>query len=149
MVNIGTKEEDVVLTITSNELGINIRDEFSLDDEPFDSNSRVNKNYYLDIGNVKQGSYTIKIKADYEDKEEVKMVSLNVAECKASGKGLGENINVEVTRAENPLGTSQEQEKQDNNYSFTESYGSLIFVVSSLFVVLAVFLFTLFAIIRK
>lgn len=84
IINMGTSDEDdTVLTVTNEELEISARDQFDLDRDPFDSDSRYSNSYTIVVPKeVDAGTYPISIKVTYDDggKTTEEIVELEV-EC--------------------------------------------------------------------
>lgn len=138
LVNIGTKEEDVKLTIENTEAGIYIEERFTLEDDPFDDDSTFEKEYRILIDNIEEGTYPIIIEADYKDEGETETVYVDVKECE------------EVEEKEDKIEIKIEEPKTENKQpapaqkSFLKSYGSIIFVLAV--IVLGLIIFTVTAV---
>ncbi|MCF7860658.1 hypothetical protein K9M79_00305 [Candidatus Woesearchaeota archaeon] len=82
--NFGTEDQDeVVLTIYSNDLDFDVREFFELTADPFDSDSEFIKSYYVNANNLKTGTYpiTIKLYRDTDNLEDTKTINVQVRDC--------------------------------------------------------------------
>lgn len=83
VVNLGTEKENVNLEISNAELGINIKEYFNLDNDPFDDESKFKKTYLITIPNEqREGEYPLKINAVYNSESEEKIIALIIEGCK-------------------------------------------------------------------
>tara|TARA_Y100000310_G_scaffold331837_1_gene406176 strand:- start:1794 stop:2795 length:1002 start_codon:yes stop_codon:yes gene_type:complete len=68
IVNIGTSDEDVELYIQNNDLNINERMEFSLSEDPFDSDSSFKERVLIDVpDDIGSGGYPLRLRIQYDD----------------------------------------------------------------------------------
>jgi hypothetical protein len=146
LANIGTKEEDVDLIINNDALGINIHKGFNLDNDPFDEDSKFQKEYRLVIDDANEGIYPIKITAEYEDKKEEETVNLEIEGCTQASEKT-EDIDVQVTQ-ENPSvivgkNTIQLPAKKPTQY------GGLVFALGLISVALIIILITALMVFRR
>lgn len=85
VVNIGQdNEDDVVLTIQNDDLSINVKKSFELDNDPFDEDSKYKMTVPISLpSNFPVGSYPIIIKAYYDtdNLDDYKTVDLKVEKC--------------------------------------------------------------------
>lgn len=81
LMNTGTNDEDVVLTVINGELGINEEVKFNLDDNPYDRDSKRVTNFDLRIPDgAKEKSHSLAIQATYSSRKVTEMVNL-VIKC--------------------------------------------------------------------
>lgn len=144
LANIGTKNEDVKLTVLNSDLGLNIEENFTLDKDPFGDGSKFRKQYELHVNNVKEGSYPIVIKADNGNKNIEETVNLAVTKCQSNTK---EDVGITVVRK--PTVATQEKPSVNKTPRLMNNYGSLILLSGILFVCLIVFIITAILIFRK
>ena len=112
-VNIGTEEENVVLNIINNDLGINKQSSFKLGKDPFDEESRHTASFTIQIDSgIKAGTYTILVKANYNTKTAEKTAELKVEDCEA---------NKIETKTEQPISSSQQSQKTAEKTPITAS----------------------------
>ncbi len=116
LVNIGTKEEDVVLQIVNSDLGLNVKKEFTLSEEPFDDDSRFSELIPIKINNeVKAGEYSITVKASYnKGNDEVK-----------------ETLNLVVKDCDNNIVEETEEEEVVEDNSMEEVTGAVVYEETS------------------
>jgi hypothetical protein len=81
VVNIGTKDQDVVLTIENSDLGLKIEEKFTLDKDPFDSDSQYKGFYSFGVNEVAAGSYPIEISMAYSGQKLKETLNLDVEAC--------------------------------------------------------------------
>jgi hypothetical protein len=80
--NIGEKEEDVVLMISSSQLDINKQVTFELSEDLDDDDSRNDDSYGFIVGkDVEAGVYPVNVRAEYGSKSETKILNLEVIDC--------------------------------------------------------------------
>jgi len=86
VVNTGSDDEDdVELTISNDELGIDRKDIIDLDNDPFDKDSTFSQSYLIQLpDNFEPGVYPILIRASYNRGKDAieKVVKLTVENCK-------------------------------------------------------------------
>ena len=84
LINMGTeKEDDTVLTVTNEDLEISVREQFDLDDDPFDGDSKHSNTYTIAVPkDAEAETYPVNIKVTYDDgaKTTEKNIDLEV-EC--------------------------------------------------------------------
>jgi hypothetical protein len=81
IVNLGTSEEDVALTITNDKLNINMLESFTLNEDPFVKDNRFRKTYKLQLpDDTNPGKYIFFADLAFEGGLEREIVQLNV-EC--------------------------------------------------------------------
>lgn len=102
VINIGSRtEEEVVITVKSSALGINLAErDIEVGEDPEDDDNEYEKTFKINIADtVKAGTYTIETRTYYdEDKlEDLKRDTLQVKDCKeATPEKKGEEEEVEV-----------------------------------------------------
>jgi uncharacterized membrane protein len=81
--NIGTKDEDIELSVYNTELGINQKQTFTLDEGNDEDDIKATKITTLDLKDVKAGTYTFYVKAAYDSNNKQKTASfaLKVEDC--------------------------------------------------------------------
>lgn len=92
--DIGANDEDVILTIKNDQLGIRIQDNFEMSSDYDDDDFEVEKSYLLDFSSAPTGTYPISIIAENEDNDNLgsQTVSVIVRDCGSeptSGTGTG------------------------------------------------------------
>jgi len=111
-VNFGINDEDVKLAISNQELGINIRESFKLNKDPFAKDNSFSKSYSIKLpANINPGTYTLFAGLSYGDKIESSTVKLNV-ECndlndKNSEEMQSTTNNPTKSKNNNPLPTTE------------------------------------------
>jgi hypothetical protein len=107
--NIGEKDEEVLLTISNEELNIDIQEKFDLD-EGDEDDSVYQKEFFLNIPNISPGEYELEINLDYsEDVRED--LTLTIEDCDQPS-----NLNQLITgKAINPLSKNSNQKSSTNN----------------------------------
>jgi len=85
VINMGTSDEDnTVLTIINEALGLSKRDTFDLDNDPFDSDSKFSNSYPITVANDQEpGTYPVNVKVTYSDGSKIaeKNIDLVVEAC--------------------------------------------------------------------
>ena len=84
VMNLGTSQEDVIMRVGNDNIGLNKQISFSLDDDPFESESKYSTSIPIQVrGDVEAGTYPILIRAEYSDGAETKdtNVDLVVEDC--------------------------------------------------------------------
>ena len=85
ILNLGKKEEDVELFITSSALSIDYYTNFTLSEDPDDSDNDYSNMFDFSIDSkLAAGSYPIDVRTSYSSKTETKTLNLLVQECKES-----------------------------------------------------------------
>ncbi len=125
VINIGSRtEEEVVITVKSSALGINLAErDIELGDDPDDDDNEYEKTFQINIANtVKAGTYTIETRAYYdEDKlEDLKRDTLQVKDCTEATPEEKKDEEVEV------ITPPEEEEKEvtppvEEKKKFTET----------------------------
>jgi hypothetical protein len=133
--NIGEKDEEVLLTISNEELNINIQEKFDLD-EGDEDDSVYRKEFFLDLPNISPGEYELEINLDYsEDVRED--VTLTIEDCDQSS-----TINQLITgKAINPLSKSNNQKSStstNSNFFVQDNAIVIILVVFIIIFILAI-----------
>jgi hypothetical protein len=94
IVNIGNADEDVELNIVNANLGIDFTSAFELDDNPDDSDNRLQKLYK--IGYLREdavpGVYTFIVEATYDDGSESESTSTSVTVLECSGSASSQQM---------------------------------------------------------
>jgi len=137
LANIGREEEDVELSIINNELGISLNDKFTLDDDPFDKDSKIRKIYKMITGEVEEGVYPLSIKAEYDSNTLTKTIDLGVKGC-----GPEEEIeDEEVVELEYKTNSEPEEKKEEDiNPTIVALSGVLGLLVIAFIIVLVIVL---------
>ncbi|MFH1641829.1 MAG: hypothetical protein ABIC04_02935 [Nanoarchaeota archaeon] len=138
LVNIGKDAEDVSLSVSNYDLGIILQDDFTLDEDPFDEDSKYNHKFSIFVQDAKEGIYPLTIKAAYGSKDETEIIDLIIEGC-ASEKIVVEPVMEEpgyavieehvMEPSANPVRVSAKET------SFWERYGSVT-VISAIFFIL-------------
>lgn len=81
--DIGANDEDVILTIKNDQLGIRVQDTFEMSSDYDDDDFEVEKSYLLDFSSAPAGTYPISIIAENDDNENLgsQTVSVIVQDC--------------------------------------------------------------------
>ncbi|MFH2028377.1 MAG: hypothetical protein ABIJ08_04525, partial [Nanoarchaeota archaeon] len=137
LVNLGKDKEDVTLEITSSELSINKKEEFTLDDDPFDDESEFKKKFVLVIDETSQGIYPIQLKAVYGGDDIQETINMEVRSC-AEEEVIGEDEEDMIIAndiKENVIVNPSVQTKKQE-YDYLEQYGTAIVVGIIMMIVL-------------
>lgn len=121
--NIGSNDEDVSIRIESEELSINnLLEDFTLIEDTEDEESKLSHIFSFDIGDIKPGTYPIKVTLTYDDDEKVeeKTSEITVTDCILS-RSASEDVNndndaddsdvqiLQSTQNAEPLDNSEEE----------------------------------------
>lgn len=84
--NIGTKDEDIEMTIYNTELGISEKASFDLDEGDDEDDIKTRKTFILDLADAEAKTYTFYVKAEYDegDEQETKTFKIKVEDCPTS-----------------------------------------------------------------
>ncbi len=136
LINLGTENEDVELTISNPDLGIDIRDNFELDEDPFDDDSKYRRKFNL-IVDASEGLYPILATADYGDGEESASVNLNIAACVSEQEEEAED---EEDEEEELIPIYVPIDEQYSDPGFWDEYGTATVIGAIAFVVILSFI---------
>ncbi len=146
LANIGRDDEDVILTIKNTNLGIDIKDEFELDKDPFDDDSRYNKRFTLFIDETDSGVYPIIVEADYGSKDVRESIDLEVIGCHEEVVDKTVDVTNEPNVEEVVVITEQVQQPiiDVETETFDEGYGNLLIVGIIVVIIILTFAITFF-----
>lgn len=98
IINLGTKDEDVVLELVSSELSLSIKKKITLSEGAFDKDNKFSGLMPIKIDDdIKEGTYTITVKAIYNDGNDEKKKSLNLVVKDCKDKNIEKKEKQEVT----------------------------------------------------
>ena len=116
VINFGTNDENVKLTISNHELGINIQESFGLNKDPFKEDNSFSKSYSIKLpANINPGTYTLFADLFYGDSIKSATVKLNV-KC----NGLN-NVNNKSSKEIKSAVNNPTQSKNNNPLSTIET----------------------------
>lgn len=141
--NIGSKDEDAELTIASPGLGINRKETFKLENDPFDDDSKFTKTYL--ITPEQDGNYIIEAKLVYGSEEETATAELKVDGCeeaiqetKTTIEGSDEEKKITETVVESMPTSAVIVQPAGKEESFFEGKGYTLMVVIAYIAVIAI-----------
>jgi len=166
LANIGRDEEDVVLTVKNADLDINFKEEFELEEDPFDDDSRFDKRFTLVVNEADKGIYPIVVEADYGSKSVTETISLEVIGCEEvvieedvdedkSHKSQSDltlqrdDIEEEIKEIIVTREKVQQQIEEQENESFLEEYGTILIVGLILAIIVVTFIVTAFVAMKQ
>ena len=133
LANIGKDEEDVLLTVMNDKLDIDISEEFELDDDPFDDDSRYDKKFTLVVNDADKGVYPIVVEAEYGNEDVRETISLEVLGCEEEVI-IEEDIDEKVEKKDieeeikEIIISREEVQIVANETSFLDEYGTILVV---------------------
>ncbi len=137
IINLGKKEEDVILEITNSELNLNIKKKNTLSEDPFDEDNKFSGLIPIKISDeVKAGNYPIEVKAIYnKGSDEIKKaLNLVIKDCdKKIGEEEKKGEVVEEEEMEKVTGQViyEQLEKEDHSVLFV-GLAAIIIIVALL-----------------
>ena len=115
VMNLGTDKEDVTLTIFNYELELNKQESFTLDDDPFDSESGYSNTYTIKIDKEqKAGVYPVIVRVEYNGETKEKIIDITLEDCEDSAlEASSETITQQESYTEStPITTAAVAETQ-------------------------------------
>ncbi|TKJ17059.1 hypothetical protein CEE44_00805 [Candidatus Woesearchaeota archaeon B3_Woes] len=135
--DIGKKDEDVELSISSNELEISSTQVVELKAYDRDEYKATIGEAFTAPSNLAEGTYIINVRAEYDDEEITETLYLTKAECKMPG--VVEPEQEEVTITEEPVVTEPEPTVPKTKFTDTFEYMILLSILIVLILGLVIF----------
>ncbi|MCK4521591.1 MAG: putative S-layer protein [Nanoarchaeota archaeon] len=150
--NIGKKDEDVRLTVTSDELGISKSEEFELEAYDEDDYKKSLSYAFAAPSDLAKGTYSITIKAEYDDGVETRILELTKGTCKKTAitsEEKEEDIVIKTTSAQ-PVSTPTKVTGGATTVDkFTDSFEYTMLLIILSIIVLGLIVFAIGATIIK
>ncbi|MFO8015490.1 MAG: hypothetical protein R6U32_00135 [Candidatus Woesearchaeota archaeon] len=120
--NIGKDDEEVILSISNDQLGMREQDNFDMSADYDDSDNEVERSYMLDFSAAPTGTYTLLIMAENDDGDRLDTTSktVNVKECGSSTGGTSPDDGSGGDTGDEGAGSdggTQEEEESEVVYS--------------------------------
>ncbi|MBU0628790.1 MAG: hypothetical protein KKC75_06375 [Nanoarchaeota archaeon] len=150
LLNLGSKDEEIKLEITSDTLGINLREDNIEMGTGTDNDAEYERTFTLSIPAIERGSYPIKIKAAYNDGKDstTKEVYLNIDSCnKAIQKSTSLALKSLPPNAKETISLSQITAASETTISYSYKEPLALFLTIMLIIVLGLLIFLFGAII--
>ena len=135
--NIGKKDEEVQLTITSNELEISNSQIVELEAHDSDDYKTTISEAFAAPSDLAEGVYTINIRAEYNDEEETETLQLTKAKCKRIS--VEPEAEEDIIIVEKPVTTTPAPEAIKPRFKDSFEYMILLSILIVLILGLAIF----------